>query len=885
MRTHNTTFTATLAVLVLLLLPTLTSAELVINRHSIDFTAESPYNEQLKLCAGEVKVDEITVRNIGDFASRYRVEMRTNYPGDIRIGEERFDLEPGRSITFPIYIERSAGIAGTFPYEVTISDDYGRIELLQRTIDVRACQTVTLDVDPTSKELGLCEPTSIGVRAQNIGPYEQEYALAFGPYESIVQADRRFTLAPGATRDQEVNITFPCDTYGARTLPIVIFNEDGTFGAQASIAFSIRNEYDLALELPTSATVCAASSTDLELTVRNLGPVPDDMRIELDAPDFITLPDGRSDAELSIGGTDESTLPLTIDPSANDLGGHRIGLTIMDRYGGIEKSRDVALTVERCFGPRVELRTTDGTPITAPLVACCGDASYAVNVRNDGTREQVFALSLDGPSIFRLAEQTVRARPGENVDVRLDADLPCADETYQATITVAPVGESQINTSATLTIQGQTQRTCHAIAIDDDELRVRDDATSVPVIVKSAGIAGGTYRVALEHELFRIEETELTLVPGQQRVIHLVPRSDLVTQPKGRYIIQPSFTLDSQDIDYEEHVGITLDGRGRIASAVAWVRGLPWCAVGTCGWTLVTLWVALALLLIALLLIYAGKLTLFPDGLPRRTLGAIKTLLVIGAIALLALLTILGTPPFDATHERIAQDTDPTVIEWYQDTPHSVDLSAYFTDPDKDALTYGASQPAHITARIDGPILTLVPDTGFAGEDRIVVTASDEKGAAVDSPSFTLRVIARKELGILGTVRAWCKQLLAVTLLAIIVVLLLVALGIKERRPNDPRDNVLVVVPRPTRKKIARRKKSARGTVRRISVRVPARAVRAGGEAAYIATKDGSTVHSPDCVVARRIPKGKRVTYATKGQAVKAKLVPCRLCRPFEGGI
>jgi hypothetical protein len=56
-------------------------------------------------------------------------------------------------------------------------------------------------------------------------------------------------------------------------------------------------------------------------------------------------------------------------------------------------------------------------------------------------------------------------------------------------------------------------------------------------------------------------------------------------------------------------------------------------------------------------------------------------------------------------------------------------------------------------------------------------------------------------------------------------------------------------------------------------------------EVIYIGSKAGNTVHTPYCMNARRIPKNKRIAYSTKREAVSAGLVPCKMCRPFEGSI
>jgi hypothetical protein len=293
----------------------------------------------------------------------------------------------------------------------------------------------------------------------------------------------------------------------------------------------------------------------------------------------------------------------------------------------------------------------------------------------------------------------------------------------------------------------------------------------------------------------------------------------------------------------------------------------------------------------------------------------------------------LHAPPRALTHERMATD-NATVLEWYQNEERVVDLGEYFADPDMDSLTFTATQPRDISVRIERSTMTLIPDHNFAGENTLVVTASDLRdGGITDSPTFVLRVIPKQHLSLFDRIEAWCAHLLLLFLFLNLLVLLLFVLTIKEERQFDPRKNVIVVtssarttvvkkrrvVKRSVKKTAPRRAKTKGRTTRAIAVRsaraveiaTPQRITRIGptpgqtvniavgnpspamiavpgakqSEIIYVGSKDGDKVHTPYCMVARRIPRNKRVAYSTKREAMNAGLIPCKMCRPFEGGI
>jgi hypothetical protein len=306
---------------------------------------------------------------------------------------------------------------------------------------------------------------------------------------------------------------------------------------------------------------------------------------------------------------------------------------------------------------------------------------------------------------------------------------------------------------------------------------------------------------------------------------------------------------------------------------------------------------------------------------------------------LLVAVFLIGKPAPEQRYERLA-DGNATVIEWYQDTEHTIDLQQYFFDPDMDIINYSVSQPANIRASVQGTMLTLKPDEGFAGSNTMIVTATDSKGATAESPEFTLNVIGERNLSFQQCLNLWCTHIILVELLLLMLVLFLVLLTIKEYRPKPYAGNVLVVVSKTARKQPAKRvaKKSAK-TARRTSRRAPAKApakrraqtravatvrgrqvvlprqpvvkefkgsgqtvnIAVGNQApnptivtvpgarqtevVYVGSKAGDKVHTPYCIIARRIPKSKRVAFYSKREASNAGRVPCNVCRPFEGSI
>ncbi len=869
MKTLKTIF----MLLILVLTVMSVSAELVVNKYTNDFTLSSPYNEQLKLCACETKVDTLIVENVGSFDTHYTAYIESNYPGKIRVEEKQFSLAPKHYREIVVYIEDSCNLVGTWKYDVVVKSNYGRIERLSRTINSQICQTSLMDVQPRHVEVGLCEPAEFTVTLENVGTYADTFKLDFGPFNDIAEPENwQVYILPDQEYEQEISFTWPCEVYGDFIIPFVMTTESGTPGAYQEATVTVRNEYDFSFEFDTSIEACALTETHFPLVVNNEAPVEDSFQLSLNGPGFLSI-DGERVKELTLNSDESREVSLIVTPGKQDIGEHEFTINARDKYGGIQKSRDIDVKVSNCFDPAVSMMADEINVATEPVVTCCGPQTYFVNVQNNGDREQVFRLEVLGPSFFTLDETTVRVAPSQNLNVPIRANLPCSDESYDFGVKVSPIQNSELAVEDYMTIESQTQRTCHMVQIDDDELAVRETDSILPVLVKHTGIEGGIYSINMDSELFSVQEESLELVPGEQAVIHLEPTVNLTEQSKGRYVLQPQFTLEELNIDYNEHVGVQLRGKGLWQSAKDWFFGLPWCAPGTCGYFAIALFIVLIALVIVLLLLWFGVFSLFKEGLPLSILTALKTLLVILILVVLLALLFVPGPHASDEFERLADNQDATVLEWYQNQEYTIDLDQYFEDPDMDVLSYRASQPRDVNVQIEGNIMTLEPDMNWAGENTLVVTAMDGKGGIADSPLFLLRVISEKPVSFWEWIQMWCAQIVLGLLLLILLAILLVILTIKEERRGDDSDNnVIVVVPGAPKKK-PRRKKASTRTVATAAKRNKYR---------LYASKTGTKAHKHDCMALENVRKKDMVEYKSRATVLKAGLALCSICHDVE---
>ncbi len=839
----------------LILLVPMASAELIINKHTNDFVLSSPNNEQLKLCACETRVDTIIIENIGEFASSFNLWVESEWPGSVRLAETTFTLGPRAFREIPVYISDSCNTEGVYDYTVHAINSFGREERLSRTIRSDVCMSGRLEVSP-DVEVGLCEPADFEVRVTNIGRYAETFHLETDNKDAVQPFQQDLFLQPDESRVQNVSFTWACEVYGQKDVTFTLTRDKQDELEQETRTATIRNDYSFSLDIKTRMDACALGTTRAPIGVENTAYVADTIELELNAPPFVTFADGTRKKAIALSASEKQNVNLEISPKVR--GEYDVSITARDTLGGTVKERSTSLIVNNCYDATLELRKTPDEPLLGPVTDCCGLKTYYVNIRNTADQEQVFQLELDGPSMFLLDERTIRVQPSQSLNVRLEADLPCSDEEYSTIVKVWPLGHPELSMEKQLDVTSLTQRSCHMVQIDDDELSVRETDATVPITVRHTGIEGGLYSVETNGTLFNFTQQFITLQPGDEKTLYLVPNKDLATVEKGRRIVFPTFTFVDMNIPYNEFVGLDLQGKGLFQRMLDALFSIDLGAylTGCAGWVVLLLLVLLALAIL-LLFVWAGKLTLFTEGLPAGTLGLWRTLLVLGMILLIVLFILLPAPGKETQYKRLAEG-NATVLEWYQGETLTLDLDQYFTDPDLDDLSYTTTQPRDIRASIDDNLLVLEPDPGFTGENTMIVTASDNK-QHTNSPTFILRVIGARDLSLADWLNVWCKHLTLLLLLFILLVLYLFVIGIKERR-NDLRSrNVVVVVPE-SRKAV--RKKTR-----------------------FYASRTGTKAHVRGCVALKNVKPKDRVTYKSKAAILNAGLALCSTCTKVKSRI
>lgn len=781
--------------LMLLLLLGNAQAALIVNKYTNDFSVSSPYATEMKACACENRADSILVENTGNFHTTYRVEILAEQPEWYEASATEFTLAPGERHEFLVYVEPGCGTVGRYRYSVRIWSSYGRERILTRDLDVKRCQNAFLTVEGGRNESNLGQPITYTLTLRNVAEFADTFTLDFGSFTGFADLEERsFYLVPDEERRFDVTFTPPTSLYGEVIIPFTVTAEKNGVTEQKTAVVFIENQFDHEIVANTSAEYCSRVYGEYRFTVRNLIDVPNDYDVIVTGPKFMDYETKR----IHLDGNEEKEIVLKLSPQHGQEGSHMIGIRVVSVLGENRKSRDVEIMVRDCFAFTlgfVEQATSDDGAFVD--TACCGDKAYTLNIRNNGETEETYNVDVDGPAWFQPEERTIRLKPSENRNVLFHARLPCTDETYEVPVTVTLTRHPSIAETVLFRVESQTQRTCHAVELGVDSVSIDEEDGVVPLIVRSTGIGGGIYRIGLDAELYeRTHEDRITLAPGEQALIHLETKGNLTDYFDGKYLGAVAFTYEPLGITYDEQLWTRFDHVGWLTTLWRSIVYYDYGALSPCLWLSLLLVVAIILVAIWLAVrLLRGTMSSLGAGL------LLSLRIVVVALLLIVVLAVIFTPlPEKAElYEEPTETSAELILQWYENERYTIDLDDYFDDPDLDSLHFNAYQPAHIAVLIDGSSVTLVPERNWAGWDRIVFTADDNRGGMVDSPIMALHVLRRQRLTFLQWQARYCLQIL-LALLALLLLLLLLIVFLTVRS-DGRRGSARTIIEPPARPK------------------------------------------------------------------------------------
>ncbi len=422
-------------------------------------------------------------------------------------------------------------------------------------IGLASASAAELTIFPEESSTRIDSFTSYQVEIENVGPVEDVYTLKSNRPAEITIAPTRVpkegNLAPGETKT--VNVWYnPREDASEGRHSFDITATSRASGERYSTTGYVNVIKDHKVDLQTaetSRTACLGDEAQYDIEVTNTGIQKDEYQLRTDFGELST-----QDLELE----PDETRTVTVTASSDEEVTENFNVRASSKLASYASdSISLEFEAETCWDSEVSLSPESQD------VAAFTEAEYDVTVSNTGTRLDSFDLSSNMGEI----EETTLEIPG--------------GETSETTLTVVPeelgTEEVEVTADSTVTSTGTAQLEAYNgmdldVRFGDSPVVCEREDVETTVTVENTGEATETYE--LEENRGDLEETEVTLEPGEEQQVNLdVNTEDLEVGTHELEVTGTSTTFGepvetaTTDLEIENCWDLEMDAVPEVASA------------------------------------------------------------------------------------------------------------------------------------------------------------------------------------------------------------------------------------------------------------------------------------------------------------------------------
>jgi len=859
---HITNFVLT--ALLLVLIAPIAVADIYVSTYRHDANFNSAF-QTTRACACGTTTDYFTLENTGDFSARYVLTLETG-ANWIEIQRTQLQLGPGESTLIPVTLRPPCGTEATTSYTVYATSQYGRYRAADRTVTAHVCENIGLELTPPSQTTLPCTQADFEVTVRNPGTFDERYTLTAS--QGVTLDRYEVSLAPGQFTTFGAQGLWACDVSGTQRVQVNAHATRNDISVTRNANVNILWDYDFLTTAPGHSSICALEPTQRVITVENTASVANVYTLKAQ-DNWVTL----SSTRIQLQSGERRSIVVTLDPEVANVGERNVRIDVSSETGRVNKVVSIPVHVRSCYESITEVFPPQN-------IVCAGETDFTVRISNRGETTENFLVYTGGDIFSEIQHNQFTIRPGEARETTMRVIAPDRDEKYVVNVFTEQT-PGAITTVTQVPLEVMSNWMCTRPDVGHTDWNVYTDTGVIPIIIENTGREATTYQLYWEGKVFHMQEQSIFLAPGEQGVLHLIPRDDIHTLGRGTQIER--FILVSHRSEYRHDFHINLREKNIFNNAYDAIFGEQ------TNWCLAIMFVLFGLIILTvlwLILAYAGVIKK-----TERTKEAKKQrAYVLGVLALLfALLALVAgamvqLPVELAEQGQGTQDRD-LYYEFPMNTEYILDLDRYFQDPDGGPLTYTSSQAEKVRVHIQGSVATIIPDRNWYGQEYVVFTAQDGAGETTDSPIMTFRVLATKPVTFGQWVTLYCWTINAL-LFALLLLLLIAWTYVSPDKQLQERYGTPVralVVPESRQSLQTARAPSGtvvagsqRGT--HVSGDVVAgdkvTIVNQGKQELYVASIDGKKFHPIDSHFVERMPKEKRVVFNSKEDAIKAGYSP-----------
>ncbi|MEM4337109.1 MAG: hypothetical protein QXG86_03830, partial [Candidatus Woesearchaeota archaeon] len=371
-----------------------------------------------------------------------------------------------------------------------------------------SCVNFKITPKETFKEKCPCSPTEYEIEIENTGSFEENYILnvtKYGQYASLSEPSLK--LLPGEKKSVFIFFNLPCEIFGQQDLKINIITEKSKQIAEVSLKLNIKNCYDYTIQSNSEFVLCEGGNTSTLVTITNKALIANAFFVKT-SEEFAKVINNT----LFLGKNESGNALLTIDASKLRAGQYPFKIISLSERGNDEQEIDAILKVDKCSDFSFKIEEPKEKIIAG------GEYTYKLNVKNTGTKNLEFKITIEGITDYNIKEQNFSLLPEEEKAVDIIVKIPTnisGEKNFKIFIDAEGLyAEKQIK----LNVIDQIKAYQPDISLKKTKVGSGED--EIIIEIKNIGIAGAEYSLKLEGPSWA-QLTENTISLGQKEAAEI----------------------------------------------------------------------------------------------------------------------------------------------------------------------------------------------------------------------------------------------------------------------------------------------------------------------------------------------------------------------------
>lgn len=368
----------------------------VIKEHKVDLTVDRSSKTG---CLGEQVKYDLQVTNTG--IQQEAFDIRTDKG---TLSRNSVNLEDDETQNVTLTISSNSPVQQNFNVVASSQESYAD-DIQNIDFQAERCWDSAVSITPESKETAAKTETEFDVTVRNKGTKSDTFTLSTKMGELA-----ETNLEINAKSSKTTTLSMTPQELGQTNLKVTAESEVTSSDTASLNSF---NGMDMKVEIGESRTnVCEDEDAEIEAVVENTGATTESYSL---STSLGTLEEDQ--VELDAG--EDETVDIEVNSSSMTPGTYPVEFTATaESFGGPEKSASSNLVINNCWDLSMEV---------IPSIANIEDNQsiiYEINLRNNGTEENTYELSEDGPSWVSIKPSSVTVQPSETKQAYIYAGIP-----------------------------------------------------------------------------------------------------------------------------------------------------------------------------------------------------------------------------------------------------------------------------------------------------------------------------------------------------------------------------------------------------------------------------------------------------------------------------